>query len=106
MGARPLHVDPLRALLAAATAGAFALSGCGGIDSGQVEAEIAKDIEAETGVRVASVECPDDIEKKEGLTVQCTARGENGGEAVIDVTQVDDEGSVQFRTRDLSPLAP
>jgi hypothetical protein len=86
--------------------GVFALSGCGGIDSGQVEAEIAKDIEAEIGVRVASVECPDEIEKKEGLTVQCTARGENGGEAVVDVTQIDDEGSVQFRARDLSPLAP
>ena len=51
----------------------LALAGCGGIDSAQVEEEIAKDIEAETGIRVASVECPDDIEKKEGLTVQCTA---------------------------------
>jgi ABC-type glycerol-3-phosphate transport system substrate-binding protein len=108
MGARPLHVDSLRRkLLAFTAAGALALAGCGGgIDSGQVEDEIAKDIEAETGVRVASVECPDEIEKKEGLTVQCTARGRNGGEAIVDVTQVDDDGSVQFRTRDLSPLAP
>lgn len=93
-------------MAAVAAAGALALAGCGGIDSGQVEGEIAKDIEAEVGVRVASVECPDDIEKKKGLTVQCTARGENGGEAVVDVTQIDDDGSVQFRTRDLSPLTP
>ena len=84
----------------------LALAGCGNLDSGQIEDEIAKEIEAEIGVRPASVDCPDDIEQKEGLTVQCTARGENGGEAVVDVTQIDDDGAVQFRTRDLSPLAP
>ena len=84
---------------------ALALAGCGDLDSAQIEDEIAKDIEAETGVR-ASVDCPDDIEQKEGLTVQCTARGENGGEAKVDVTQIDDDGAVQFRARDLSPLAP
>lgn len=107
MGARSLHGHPLsRTTCVLAATGALALAGCGDLDSSQIEDEIAKDIEAETGVRVEAVDCPDGIEQKEGLTVQCTARGRNGREVLVDVTQIDGDGAVQFRTRDLGPLSP
>ena len=71
-------------------------TGCGTavLDSNQVGDLIKDQIEKQTGATVASVQCPSDIEAKEGGAFQCTATAMDGSTATIDVTQTSDNGNL------------
>ena len=45
---------------------------------------------------VERVECPDDVEVEEGGEFQCTVYGPRGRSTVIDLVQLDTEGSVDI----------
>jgi hypothetical protein len=85
---------------------ALAAAGCGAkvIDSARAEQEIRQSIEQQTGIRLAGVDCPDDVEARQGDRFECTARGRNGRTAPIAVRQTDDEGGIQYRAADLTLL--
>jgi hypothetical protein len=80
-------------LLCAATVG------CGEskLDTDQAESAIRVGITRQTGVKIDSVRCPDDVKVRRGDTFRCTARASNGQRAAVEVTQRDDEGSVSWR---------
>lgn len=62
--------------------------GCGSdtVDADKTEAGIERDLSSATA-KVASVSCPEDVEKKEGNTFTCDAELEGGGKAQVTVTQ-------------------
>jgi len=67
------------------------------LDRDQLERSLARKISAELEVPGIEVECPDDVEAREGAMIECIARapGETAG-LRIDVTQLDDEGNVAW----------
>ncbi|MGI0541712.1 DUF4333 domain-containing protein [Corynebacterium aquatimens] len=81
----------------------FTLTGCtGSVPKNEVETQIADQLEAQVGQRPDSIECPGDLEAKEGATMRCTlSAGDTkygvdvqvtkaeGGKAEFDI-QVDD----------------
>ena len=67
------------------------------LDTGKAEAAIKAGITRQTGVKINSVKCPEDVEAREGETFRCVARASNGQRAQVEVTQRDDEGSVSWR---------
>ena len=80
--------------LAAAAVGACGQSK---IDTERAEAAIRAGITRQTGVKIDSVRCPDEVEARKGETFRCLARASNGQRARVEVTQRDDEGSVSWR---------
>jgi hypothetical protein len=66
------------------------------LDTQGLEEQIAADLEAGGGPTVNEVTCPDDVEVESGGTFECTATGE-GVEWRISVTQLDDDGRVEFQ---------
>ncbi len=90
---------PPWAALALLAVGAAGLGACGDskIDAGKAEAAIQRDLARRTGLAIASVSCPDDVEAKRGDTFRCLAVARNGDRASVLVTQRDDEGTVSWR---------
>ncbi|MGH2980139.1 MAG: DUF4333 domain-containing protein [Solirubrobacterales bacterium] len=91
---------PAGALLATGLALiAAGVSACGEskLDTERAESAIRTGITRQTGVKIDSVRCPDDVEARQGDTFRCVARASNGQRARVDVTQRDDEGSVSWR---------
>lgn len=90
----------------AALLASLALAGCGTdrIDTARAEDEIEVAIERQTGLAVAGVACPKDVDIEAGARFRCTAQGENGGEATVEVEQTDGEGNIRFRATDLDAL--
>jgi hypothetical protein len=88
-----------RAPLAVGLALAGAVSACGQskLDTERAEAAIGAGITRQTGVKIDSVRCPDEVEARQGETFRCLARASNGQRARVEVTQRDDEGSVSWR---------
>ena len=86
---------PLATGLALIAAGA----GCGDsrLDTDRAETAIRSGITRQTGVKIDSVRCPDEVEARQGETFRCVARASNGQRARVEVTQRDDEGSVSWR---------
>jgi uncharacterized protein DUF4333 len=78
---------------------AVAVAACGEnkLDTERAESAIRAGITRQTGVKIASVRCPDDVEARQGDTFRCLARASNGQRARVEVTQRDDEGSVSWR---------
>ena len=65
----------------------LSFTGCGGdggagdpIAGEDLEQEISKDLEESRGVRPKAVECPDEVEAKDGTTFQCTVIAPDGSE--------------------------
>jgi hypothetical protein len=87
----------LACLVALATA--LALGACGDkkLDTGKLEGRIKDGIEKQAGVKVKSVDCPDDVKIKKGDTFTCTATTTSGQKARVRVTQQDDEGNVRYQ---------
>lgn len=86
-------------LLAALTA-CVVLAACGGdsnLDTAGLESQMKRTLSDRTGVPIASVNCPDEVEPKQGATFGCTATTERGERVVLRVTQEDDEGAVRWR---------
>lgn len=73
--------------------------GCGDsrLDTDRAETAIRSGITRQTGVKIDSVRCPDEVEARQGETFRCVARASNGQRARVEVTQRDDEGSVSWR---------
>lgn len=86
-----------RLVLLAAVASALAAAGCTAmLDTEQAAGELEKEIERQTGAELAAVECPEDVEAKQGSTFRCTVRGADGTTVTIDVEQTSDEGDIAF----------
>lgn len=67
----------------------------------EVESELEKGVAQRTdGVNV-EVECPDDIEAKQGENFECTATADDGTRAMIEVFQEDDDGNVRWEISEL-----
>ena len=89
-----------RALLGiglALVAAGVAACGEAKLDTERAESAIRTGITRQTGVKINSVRCPNDVEAKQGHTFRCVARASNGQRARVEVTQKDDEGSVSWR---------
>lgn len=67
------------------------------LDTERAESAIRKGITRQTGVKIDSVRCPNDVEARQGDTFRCVAVASNGQRARVEVTQRDDEGSVSWR---------
>jgi len=78
---------------------AMGLAACGDakLDTGRAESAIRSGITRQTGVKIDTVRCPDDVEARRGETFRCVALASNGQRARVEVRQRDDEGSVSWR---------
>jgi hypothetical protein len=78
---------------------AFGLAACGEskLDTDRAEAAIRSGITRQTGLKIDTVRCPDDVKARKGETFRCVATASNGQRARVEVTQRDDEGSVSWR---------
>jgi hypothetical protein len=76
-----------------------ASAGCGEsrLDPDRVESALRSGITRQTGVKIETVRCPDEVEAREGGTFSCTARTSTGRRARVEVTQRDAQGSVSWR---------
>jgi hypothetical protein len=86
----------VRPALALVPLAAAVLVGCGSLNTGKAEGEIANNIKEQVGVTVASVDCPKDVKPKAGDVFTCAATGQDGTRATITVTQKDDKGNVSI----------
>lgn len=76
------------------------LSGCsasvslGGstLDTEEVEAEVADQLEGQVGQRPASVDCPEDMSGEQGEVHRCTLSADDGSTIGVTLTMTDDEG--------------
>jgi hypothetical protein len=87
----------LRAIAPAAVTVSVVACGDAKLDTDRAESAIRAGITRQTGVKIDSVRCPDEVEAKQGETFRCVARASNGQRARVEVTQRDDEGSVSWR---------
>ena len=78
---------------------AVGLAACGDakLDTDRAESAIRSGITRQTGVKIDTVRCPDDVEARRGETFRCVALASNGQRARVEVRQRDDEGSVSWR---------
>jgi hypothetical protein len=86
--------------LAAGLCACLVLASCGGdsnLDTAGLESQMKKTLSDRTGIPIASVDCPDEVEPKRGRSFGCTATTERGERVVLRVTQEDDEGAVRWR---------
>jgi len=78
---------------------ALALSACGGktLNTDKLEPKIKQGIEQQAGVKVKSVDCPNDVEIKAGGRFNCIATTTAGDRAAVRVVQQDDKGNVRYQ---------
>lgn len=76
-----------------------------GINARRLEERLAGDIGAQIGVPV-SLTCPDDVISEAGAAFTCTAAGEGGMTATVEVTQTDDAGGLSYEVTPDPPPAP
>ena len=82
----------------AAGCAVLGLVGCGSktLDVDDAEQKIAAELERQVGQRPKAVDCPSDIEAKEGNTERCTITAPNGEKIGLTLTTTDDEGNFRF----------
>jgi hypothetical protein len=87
-------------VIAALGAACLALVSCGEkekqLNTRKAETEIKKDVKQQTGLK-ATVRCPKDVPLKKRETFECTLKA-GDDEATAKVTQVDNKGSIKWRT--------
>lgn len=81
--------------MAAITLASCSLSIGGGLDMADVEDQIAEGIQEQLGIAV-TVDCPDGVDQEQGNDFTCTAVDDEGDEATVSVTQIDDEGNLEW----------
>ena len=88
-----------RLLVPLLAVGALAVAGCGDkkLDTGKLEGKIKEGIEKQTGVKIRSVQCPDDVKVEKGDRFTCRATTTTNQRVVVNVTQQDDEGNVRYQ---------
>jgi hypothetical protein len=62
----------------------------------QIETQIAQQYKSQTGDAVSKVDCPNDVDVKEGDTFTCSLALQNGKKGTITITQLDDKGHVRW----------
>lgn len=62
----------------------------------EAEAAVKTGLAQQTGVAVASVECPEMVLQGAGVVFTCMATTESGEQASINVTQTDEEGNIRW----------
>jgi hypothetical protein len=85
---------------AALAIAALSAAGCSPekqIDTNRAEADIKSTISAQTGDRVRSVRCPDEVVAEKGKRFRCTATVSDGSRLRVVVIQTNDDGGVRFR---------
>jgi hypothetical protein len=82
---------------------AFALAGCGEtvIDSAKTEGAIEHDLEKSVGLKIASVDCPSDVEVKKGTKFQCVVTEAGGKKQTATLKILNEDADVSLV--DLSP---
>jgi hypothetical protein len=65
------------------------------VDSGEVEAEIERDLSSSTA-EIVSVSCPEGVEQKEGEQFSCDAKLEGGGRAEVTVRLTSNRGDAVY----------
>jgi hypothetical protein len=88
---------PFLATVLALVATGLAACGEAKLDTDRAESAIRSGITRQTGVKIDTVRCPDQVEARRGETFRCVARASNGQRARVEVRQRDDEGSVTWR---------
>ena len=86
-------------LAAPVLAGAALLAGCGTktLDNAELESQLKTQLGQSAGVEPRSVECPDDIESKQGTSFECTLVAPNGDEVPVEGTVTSDDGAFEAR---------
>jgi hypothetical protein len=69
------------------------------LDTAGLEEQIQQLLAERGNLQVERVDCPDDVTVEAGATFRCVAVGD-GAEWTIEVTQVDDEGRVDWQIVD------
>lgn len=59
-----------------------------------MEAQIEQDVEGATGRKVASVDCPSDVEVKKDMTFECVVSFENGKRSVETLKILNEDADV------------
>ena len=73
---------------------------CGGdsnLDTAGLETQMKKTLSDRTGIAIESVDCPDEVEPKQGASFRCLARTERGERVVLNVKQDDNDGAVTWK---------
>jgi hypothetical protein len=90
-------------LLGVALVLVLAVAGCGEtvIDSAKTEGAIEHDLEKSVGLKIASVDCPSDVEVKTGTKFQCVVTETGGKKQTATLKILNEEADVSLV--DLSP---
>jgi hypothetical protein len=93
----------MKKLLLLAVLAALAVAGCGEtvIDAAKTEDAIEHNLEKASGMTIASVECPSDVEVKTGATFQCVVKQPGGKEETATLKIRNEDADVSLI--DLSP---
>ena len=85
------------AVLALALA-AVAVVGCGEtvIDSAKTEDAITSDLAKAAGLKIASVDCPSDVEVEAGTTFECTVTLEGGDEQTAKLKILNEDADISL----------
>jgi hypothetical protein len=70
------------------------------LDTPKLEDDVKAEIAGKLGETGLTVDCPDDVEVQAGATFECTATGQSGTTATIEVTQTDDQGHLTWKIVD------
>jgi hypothetical protein len=90
-------------LLGVALVLVLAVAGCGEtvIDSAKTEGAIEHDLEKSVGLKIASVDCPSDVEVKAGTKFQCVVTETGGKKQTATLKILNEDADVSLV--DLSP---
>jgi translation initiation factor IF-1 len=70
------------------------------LDRGSLEETLTSQVRDELDEDDITVSCPDGVEVEEGSVFECTATGADGATVTVEVTQLNDEGRVEWRLTD------
>ncbi len=80
----------------------FVLTACDRrLDIGEVESQLERGVAERIDGLDVEVDCPDEIEAKQGENFECIATADDGSRARIRVVQQDDDGNVRWEITDL-----
>ena len=67
------------------------------LDTGNLQATLRQQLEAQLGARNITVTCPNEIKVQTGGRFKCSVVVPSSGTLTIDVTQTDDKGDVNYQ---------